>query len=196
MDCSVGTSRNIKHWPGRAISYIVARGRQAVDLWKVRRCSRSTANSSRGTACRCFLYVELTLSHNWRTCWPPRRTSRYRGPLATWVSLGGLASRARQLLASAEADNKSTPIFASRRGVPLRRVGGAYIIRKSVAATAGRCPSLGHKRVCPHAFTTTHEYAEAGLEMKLKTIAAIAPSGVPSEFDRTLHRHKNVRGVG
>src|SRR5450759_3959783 len=30
------------------------------------RCMRSTANSSRGTARICFLYVELTLSHHWR----------------------------------------------------------------------------------------------------------------------------------
>src|SRR5260370_7615635 len=30
---------------------------------------RSTANSSRGTARMCFLYVELTLSHHWRACW-------------------------------------------------------------------------------------------------------------------------------
>ena len=138
--------------------------------------------------------VDLVAQLAYLLATPPHLSvSRTAGDLGQFRWFGkqsAVASRER------EADNKSTPIFASRRGVPLRRVGGAYIIRKSVAATAGRCPSLGHKRVCPHAFTTTHEYAEAGLEMKLKTIAAIAPSGVPSEFDRTLHRHKNVRGVG
>jgi integrase/recombinase XerD len=47
------------------------------------------------------------------------------------------------------ADDKSAPVFASLRGVPLTRFGVSYIVRKCAAAAASRCPSLKGKCVTP-----------------------------------------------
>jgi site-specific recombinase XerD len=116
-------------------------------------------------------------------------------------------------------NDKNAPLFANRRGIPLTRFGVAYIVRKRVEAAAARCPSLTRKRVSPHTLrhttamhllqagvelavikawlghayiTTTHEYAEADLEMKRKAISAIAPTGGSADLQRTLRHHKDV----
>lgn len=117
------------------------------------------------------------------------------------------------------ADDKSAPIFMSRRGVPLTRFGVAYIVRRCVVAAATHCPSLGRKRVSPHTLrhttamhllqagvelpvikawlghayiTTTHEYAEADLEMKRKAISAIMPPSGASDLQGSLGRYRDV----
>jgi hypothetical protein len=48
---------------------------------------------------------------------------------------------------------------------------------------------LGHVYI-----TTTHEYAEADLDMKRRAIAAISPLGESLDLQRALRQHKDVLG--
>jgi site-specific recombinase XerD len=97
-------------------------------------------------------------------------------------------------------DGPETPLFPNRCGQAMSRSGVEERLRKAVVIAAGRCPSLGQKRVSPHTFRhttamhllqagvdlsvialwlgherpeTTHQYVEADLAMKQRVLQSL-----------------------
>jgi len=74
----------------------------------------------------------------------------------------------RALLAEGRLDPQSRePLFRNYRGEPLTRFGARYILRKYANRAVGRKPTLGRKRVHPHAMrhTAAVNMLQAGVDL-------------------------------
>src|SRR5450759_1753065 len=97
---------------------------------------RSTANSSRGTAWICFLYVELTLSHHWRA-WLFR--SPQLGNVRPARKLFSMKENGR----STRAERLALPIWCATKRNPKRSanasLSGTAIISRPVPRNTTTC---------------------------------------------------------
>ena len=121
----------------------------------------------------------------------------------------GTATRLKQWLEELATD-PLTPLFTNHGGKRLSRFGVIQRLRVSVQKALSTCPSLQGRKISPHTFrhttamhmlqsgvdfasialwlghesmNTTHQYVEADLEMKKKTLAKLeAPKGKASHY--------------